>query len=155
MIIFKIFDSVFYPILSFPPLISLALFSVFLATLIVTLNKIFVKRKVLEEIKQKIEETREMLAKAQREGDKEKINKFLNELMKINSEYMRYSLKVLLISFTVIILFLPWLNSRFKGLIVAILPFSLPIIGSKLNWFYWYVFASLVVGWIIKKMIGE
>jgi uncharacterized membrane protein (DUF106 family) len=150
---FSFLDIVFSPIINLPPFVSLTILSVFLALLITFLEKIFVRKNVRLGIEGKIEEIREKLTEAQRNGDKEKTEKLVKELMKINSEYVKHSFKLLFISLIVIAIFLPWLNFKYQGLAVATLPFSLPLFGSKLSWLYWYAFASLVASWIIKKLL--
>jgi uncharacterized membrane protein (DUF106 family) len=150
---FPFLDIIFSPIINLPPFISLTIFAIFLTLLISFLGKIFGGKNAQEKIVKKIEEIRKNLTEAQKNEDKEKTEKLVKELMKINSEYVRYSLKLLLISILIIAIFLPWLNFKYQGLTVAILPFSLPFFGSKLSWIYWYIFASLVVSWIMKKLL--
>jgi len=105
-------------------------------------------------LKRNMEEIKENLTEAQKEGNKENVNKFLSELMKVNNQYLRHSFKTLIISLLIVSLFLPWLAQKYQGLTVATLPFNLPFIGSGLNWLYWYIFVSLAVGWLIRKLLG-
>lgn len=142
------------PLTVFPPTVAVLILSIFLTLLIFGLNRIVINKELLRELKGKIEYIKENLTQAQKEGDKEKIDKFLNEMMKTNSEYMRHSFKTIIISLVILMTFLPWLQFKYKGLAVASLPFSLPIIGSSLTAIYWYIFVSLAVGWIINKLFG-
>src|SRR3990172_5147819 len=124
------FDTVFSPVLVFSPMLSLLIISTFLTALVLIINKIFINTKVVREIKGKMEEIREQVTAAQKAGNQEEAKKFLNEMMKINSDYMKHSLKALVISIVVISLFLPWLRYRYSDIPVARLPFSLPFIGA-------------------------
>jgi uncharacterized membrane protein (DUF106 family) len=109
---------------------------------------------LIEEVKNKMEEIRENLTQAQKVGNAEEINKFLKEMMKTNSQYMRQMLKAMIISIVVLAMFLPWLNYKYGGVAIVKLPFTLPILGSSLNWVWWYVLVSFAMGWVIKKLLG-
>lgn len=148
-------DFLFLPLTFFQNHISILLISILLTTIIFVINRLFVNKNLVNETKRKMEEIRESLTQAQKEGNKENIEKFLNELMKTNTQYMRQTFKTLIISLIIISFFLPWLNYRYQGLTVAALPFNLPLIGSSLNWLYWYILISLAVGWVIRKIFGE
>jgi len=118
------------------------------------INKFSINKKAVREIKNRMEEIRENLTKAQKEGNKEETNRFLNEMMKANNDYMKQTFAALIISIVVLSLFLPWLRYRYEGKVVAALPFSLPVIGSSMGWVWWYVLVSFTVGWVIKKLLG-
>ncbi|MEM5793853.1 MAG: EMC3/TMCO1 family protein [Candidatus Aenigmatarchaeota archaeon] len=139
----------------FRPHILLLIISSAITLFLFFLNRLLVKKDVLKEIKTRMIEIRENLAKAQASGNNEEINKYLNELLKINSEYMRQNLKILVVSMVVIIAVLPFISNAFSGMSVSI-PFEIPFIGSKLNWSIWYILVSFSVGWAIKRLLeGE
>jgi uncharacterized membrane protein (DUF106 family) len=143
------------PLFTLNPLIAVLIFSVFLTGVIILINRFAVNRNLMKEIKTKMTEIRENLTKAQKEGNKEDTNKFLNEYMQTNSQMMKQNFKSLAISMVFVFLFLPVLSSQYKGVVVATLPFSLPIIGSNMGWLLWYFFVSLTISWVIRKIIGE
>lgn len=147
-------NLVFLPFTIFPAVIAIFLVSVLLTLLIIGLNRVFINKNVIKEIKTRMEETRDNLTKAQKENNKENTQKFLNELMKTNSTYMKHTFKTLIISLVIISIFLPWLANTYEGLTVASLPFSFPFIGTELNWLYWYALVSLTIGWVARKMFG-
>ncbi|MFH0711183.1 MAG: EMC3/TMCO1 family protein [Candidatus Aenigmatarchaeota archaeon] len=152
-----VFNAVFFPLFSLQPHISLLVISSFLTVLLLVVNRLFVNKNLVKEIKNKMEETRELLTAAQKENRKEDANKHLSEMMKANSQYMKVTFKTLIISIVIISLFLPWLRHTYevtyKGIPVAKLPFSIPFIGADLNWLYWYIFVSFAVGWVIRKLM--
>ena len=133
------------------PHILLLLISSAITIFLFFLNRLLVKRDVLKEIKTRTIEIRESLTKAQASGNTEEINKYLNELLKVNSEYMRQNLKVLIVSTIVILAVLPFINNAFSTMAI-ILPFEIPLIGSKINWSIWYVLVSFSVGWAVKRL---
>jgi uncharacterized membrane protein (DUF106 family) len=152
-----VFDAVFYPLFAFQPHISLLIISTFLTVLMLLTNRFTVNRNLVKEIKNKMEETRELLTAAQKESRTEDANKHLEEMMKANSRYMKVTFKTLIISIVIISLFLPWLRHTYevtyKGVPVAKLPFSVPFIGTSVNWLFWYVFVSFTAGWVIRKLM--
>jgi uncharacterized membrane protein (DUF106 family) len=148
-----VLDTIFSPVLVLSPLFSLAIVSTVITVLVLAINKIFINTKIMKEVKEKIQEIREQVTAAQKSGNQDEAQKFLNEMMKINSQYMKHSLKAMVISIVVISLFLPWLKYRFEGIPVAYLPFSLPFIGASLDWLLWYILVSLAIGWVIRKLL--
>ena len=146
------FDLIFSPLAFLKPHVSLLIVSTILTLIVLFLNRIAVNKNLMKEVKTKMEEIKENLTRAQKDGNTEEINKFLAEMMNANSQYLKQNFRTLLISIVVISLFLPWLGYKYGGAAVA-LPFSLPIIGSSLGWTYWYILVSVAVGWVIRKLI--
>jgi uncharacterized membrane protein (DUF106 family) len=145
-------DLVLSPIAVFQPHVTILIIALIVTFVVTGLSRLITKKSVLQEIKNRIEEIRENLTKAQKEGNTENANKFLNEMMKANNEYMKHSFKTMIVSLVIAGLFLPWLGYKYSGLAVANLPFSIPFIGSNLNWIYWYILVSLTIGWIVNKL---
>jgi len=154
----NVLNIIFSPLMVFKPHISLLIVSSIITVLVILLNRVFVNDKLVKEIKQKMENIREQLTRAQKEGNTEEANKFLSEMMKTNSEMMKHTFKGLIVSLVILSLFLPWIKNTYevtyKGVAVAKLPFTLPFIGSNLDWIIWYVLVSLTIGWVFRKMIG-
>ncbi len=148
-------DIVLSPITALPTPIAILIISAGITGLLLVLSKLLVNKNMVKEIRAKMEETRENLTKAQKEGNKENVQKFLDELMKTNNQYMKQTFKTMIISLIVVSIFLPWLGYKYQGLTVAVLPFSLPFIGSQLPWLYWYFLVSLMVGWTARKLVGS
>ena len=148
-------DVIFSPLAALNPMVSLLIVSALLTFLVLGLNRVVTNRKLIKEIKDKMQEVRDNLNAAQKIGDKENINKHLAEMMKMNNTYMKQTFKAMIISLVVLGLFLPWLRYRYDGVAVANLPFTLPFIGSSLNWLYWYVLVSFSIGWVAGKFLGD
>ena len=127
-------DPVFAPLLALKPHIGLFFFSLILTTIIYGLNKLMINRKVAKEIKDRLATVKENLTKAQKDGKKDEINKFLSEYMAINNQYLRQTFKVMIVTFVVVIVLFPWANTKFSGVTVASLPFPLPFIGTNMGW---------------------
>jgi uncharacterized membrane protein (DUF106 family) len=119
----------------------------------ILINRIFINKNAVNELKEKMNSLREQLIELQKQGNMEKAKEILDEITKHNLDYMRQTMKALLISIVAIILILPWVQYTYKDLPVAKIPLTLPYIGSNLNWLIWYSIASLTVGWIIRKLM--
>ena len=148
------FDLIFSPLLVLKPHISLFIISSIIAILVLLVNKFLVDRRKMEEIKRRIEEIRIKIAEAQKSGNKEYESKLFDELLKINTEQLKQSLKALLVTLALISFILPWVKHRYEGMVVLNLPFTIPLIGSSFSWFVWYFLVSFVVSWILKKIFG-
>lgn len=149
------FNLVFSPLFVFSPIVSLLIVSSFLTILVLGLNRIVTNRKLVKEIKDKMEQVRENLTAAQKIGDKENVNKLLAEMMSINNTYMKQTFKAMIVSLVVLALFLPWLRYKYDGMTVAALPFTLPFLGNSLSWVYWYILVSFSIGWVVGKFLGD
>lgn len=149
-------DPIFAPLTIFPPYVTILIMSIILTALIMGISRIFVNRKMMIQIKEQMEEIKERLNVAQKSGSKEEQNKYLSELMKANSSYMRHTMKIMAVSVVVVILFFPWLSFRYSGVAAVELPFTLPFVGwNSLEWFWWYVLAAFAVGAVMRKIIGS
>lgn len=148
------FDFIFAPIVALSPILSLTVISVALTAIILMINRALVDKDVVKHLKDRIEEIREELTRAQKAGDNEAATKALNDLMGVNSAYMKQTFKVLMVSLVIIAMFMPWLKYKYSGAAVATLPFSLPLIGTKVNWILWYVLVSFTIGWVVRKLLG-
>lgn len=148
-------DPVFSPLLGLKPHIGLFVFALILTTIIYGINKLMINKKVSKEIKDKLATVKENLTKAQKDGRKDDINKFLSEYMAINNQYLKQTFKVMIVTFIVVIVLFPWANTKFSGVTVAQLPFPLPIIGTGMGWIAWYILVSITGSWLLRKFIGE
>jgi len=149
------FNLIFSPLFVFSPIVSLLIVSSFLTVLVLGLNRVVTNRKLIKEIKDKMEQVRENLTAAQKIGDKENVNKLLAEMMSVNNTYMKQTFKAMIVSLVVLALFLPWLRYKYEGMAIATLPFTLPFIGNSLSWIYWYILVSFSIGWVVGKLLGD
>lgn len=153
--VINVFNIVFSPLSAFSPIVSLLIVSAFLTTLVLCVNRVVVNRKLIKEIKDRMQQVRDNLTAAQKMGDKENVNKFLAEMMNVNNIYMKQTFKTMIVSLVLIGLFLPWLKYKYGGMVVATLPFTLPFIGNSLSWVYWYILVSFTIGWVLGKVLGD
>ncbi len=148
-------DFAFGPLLTtFGPALSLFLISSFITILVIVFNRIVTDREIVSELKEKMEDIREQLTSAQKSGNKDETARFLNEMMDLNTQYMKQMYKTLFVSLIVITIFLPWVKYSYSGMAVAKLPFNAPVIGSNLNWMVWYILVSFTIGWVVRKIFA-
>ena len=118
-----------------------------------------VNRKVLgnekaKEVKKRMQDVRSKMLEAQKNGDTKTTNQCLAELMKINSEYMQFMIKPMIVSLILFIFLTPILKGNYTSRVVAVIPQSLPVIGgTQLSWLWWYVISTFVVSIITKKIL--
>jgi uncharacterized membrane protein (DUF106 family) len=154
-IVLEFLQNIFQPIFGLKPIIAIFIFSAFLTLLIILINRLLTNKNVMKDIKDRMTDIREKLSKAQKEGDKESIGKYMDEYMKINNQYMKKTFKSLIVSIVIVIIFLPVVNMQYKEVQVAVLPFTLPWIGSNLGWLGWYFLISLAISLVVRKIMGE
>lgn len=119
------------------------------------MNKKVLGNERAKEVKKAMQEIRSRILEAQKAGEMEKVNEELTKLMKINSEYLKFTIKPMIISVILFILIVPILNNVYSGMTVASIPKSLPMIGGfKLSWIWWYAVCTFVIGTIVRKLVG-
>jgi uncharacterized membrane protein (DUF106 family) len=144
----------FSPLASFNPTLSLFFIAVFIATLINVLNLKLVDHEAIAHLKQRMEDAREAMTAAQKSGDNESSQKSIDNLLKINQEFMKHNYKRMMISLVIVIIFLPYVSSTYEGTKVAALPMSVPMFGDDIGWIVWYFIVSFTIGWVVQKMFG-
>jgi len=147
-------DFVFLPLAVLNPAISLFIISAFITLLTTFINKLLTDTKLVSELKESMDDIREKLTDAQKSGNKDEVSKFLDEMMSLNSKYMKHAYKTLIVSLILIAIFLPWVKQTYGGMAVANLPFNVPLVGSNLNWIFWYILVSFTIGWVVRKVFG-
>jgi len=136
------------------------IFMVFLVGAFISIFMSIINWKVMDtekakEVKKRMQDIRAKMLETQKSGDTKKTNEYLAELMKINSEYMKFTFKPMIVSLVLVILILPVLKSSYTGKVVGIIPNVLPAVGGiKLDWFWWYFISTFVISLIAKKMLG-
>ena len=146
-------DYVMAPLAIFPPYAAILIVSAMITSIIIIVNRLIVNKKFIDQIRLRMEQLKESITQAQKDNDKENLQKFVNELMQVNGNYMKHSFKMIIASLVIVSIFLPWLGFKYAAASVGI-PFSLPFIGEHLTWLYWYVLVSFLVGWLARKLFG-
>ena len=104
---------VFDPLLAFVPVIAVTIFAIVILIIINLIYKFLINQQEAKYIKERTKELNEQMKSEQKAGNNEKVKELMSQLMTENSKMMRLTMKPMLVSFIVIILFLPWLSSNF------------------------------------------
>jgi len=119
------------------------------------INKKFLGTGAAKEVKDKMGEIRAKMLEAQKSGNMKVVNEHLKQLMKVNSDYMKFMIKPMMISIVLVLLVLPFVRRTYQGLTVATVPDSIPYVGGyELSWFWWYFICTFIVSTIVRKLVG-
>jgi len=154
-----VWNVVFSPIMGFHPAVTISIICGLITTVITFVNKKTMGATNAKELKEKMDEARKKMMEAQKNGEKEEVDKQMKKMMEMNSEYLQKMMKPMMISLgismLIVILIFPWLRETFTGVVIFTLPELLPIIGGKgLTWLVWYIICSVVMGLILRKILG-
>jgi len=150
-------DALFSPIFGLSPILAIFIIGASISIFMSLVNKKVLSGKRAKEVKKMMQDVRAKMLDAQKAGDMKKMNEYLKELMKINSEYMRFMIKPMIVSIILFILVMPALRGRYEitGQVVATVPETLPLVGGfELSWFWWYVICTFAVSIVAKKILG-
>jgi len=136
------------------PAINILIIGAIISITMSLVNRKFLGSEKAKEVKKNMQDERSKMLEAQKCGDTKKMNECLANLMKINSKYMSFMFKPMIISFALFLIIAPWLRSQYTGMVVAIVPQSFPIIGGfQLSWFWWYAICTFVISLIARKLL--
>jgi uncharacterized membrane protein (DUF106 family) len=150
----KILDSFLFPLLLIKPVLAISIISIIFSLFSIGISLLTVDKERMRKIKEKMSSLQEKMKIAQKEMNKEALIKIFEETIKVNFQMFRLKSKSILTILFLTIFIFPWLDFHFKGVSVAKLPFSIPIIGSDINWILWYIFVSLTINYIAQKILG-
>jgi len=137
------------------PIIAILLIGAGISIFMSLINKKFLGTGAAKEVKDEMNGIRAKMLEAQKSGNTKTVNECLKELMKINSNYMKFMIKPMIISIILVMLVLPFVRSAYTGLTVATVPDSIPYVGGyELSWFWWYFICTFVVSTIVRKLVG-
>jgi uncharacterized membrane protein (DUF106 family) len=137
----------------FTPIVAIFLIGAGISIATSLINKKFLGTGLAKEVKEKMNGIRAKMLEAQKSGNVNTVNECIKEMMKTNSEYMKFMFKPMIISIVLVLLVMPLVSNTYQGLTVATIPSSFPVIGGyKLSWFWWYFICTFVVSTILRKL---
>ena len=146
--------TVFAPAISLGPTISLFVVASVITIIVTGINKTVFSNEKFKKLRKEMKDIQKRMKESQKKGDKDETEKLFTEMMEMNSQFMRYSYKSMLVSLIIVSLFLPWIRAEYSGMTVATMPFEMPLLGSQLGWVSWYILVSFTMGWVIRKILG-
>lgn len=113
-----IFDPLFTPLLSISSpytgaLVTIAIISIGLSAILMLLRWWLMDLERHEELKEKRQEISDKMKEARNEGETEKANEHMQEMMSMQAEFFNIMLKPMLVSMVVFFVFLPWMYVTF------------------------------------------
>src|SRR3989338_2363819 len=100
-------------LLSFPPSIAVVIFSVFIGIIINFFYKVLVNQNEVRQVKARVKEVQKQSSDARKAGDTKRSSELMSEAMKENSKMMRFTMKPMVVSMVIVIIFLPLLSELY------------------------------------------
>jgi len=98
-------------LIPFEPFIAIAIFAAIVLIIINLCYKFLVNQEEAKKIKERVKEINEEMKKYQKENNMEKVKELMNQSMAESSKLTKMSMKPMLISLLIVIIFLPGLNN--------------------------------------------
>ncbi len=148
-------DVVNSSLLNVSPILGVFFAGFLICVIMGLVNKRTLGTEHVKEVKKKLQDLRGKMLEAQKSGDTNKVNEYTKKMLIINSQYMKFMMKPMIVSLFLVILILPFIRGAYSGMTVAVVPKTIPIIGGfELSWFWWYFLVTLVLSMVIRKIIG-
>ncbi len=103
-------EFLFAPLIALPPALAVLVFSTIILIFINIFYKILVNQAVAKDIKDRQKELSKKMSDERKAGHTENMNTLMKESLSENSKLMRMTMKPMIVSFVIVIIFLPWLN---------------------------------------------
>ncbi len=114
MIKIIVIDAILNPLLGLPDWLSILIFATFIIILTNLIYKFTLDQKKVAEMKSRMKE----LQKKIKEAPNEEKMKHFSEMNDINSKYMKMTMKPMLITMIVVLLFIPWLSHNYGDIVL-------------------------------------
>ncbi len=137
----------------FSPIIFISIYSFLLLILINVFYRILVNQTKAKQTKDLITELSKKMKESQKAGNTEESKKAMSQLMQEQGSLMRMSMKPMLVSLVIVVIFLPEMSNIYGSTYVANLPFALPYVGASLGWLGWYILFSIPAAILIRKLL--
>jgi uncharacterized membrane protein (DUF106 family) len=143
-------DFLLNPFTILEPTLAIAILSFIISFGINLCYKFLSDQQKISQLKHESREIALKIKEAQKQQDVDKLNKLFSEAMQKNAEVMRLTFKPMIVSMIFVLIFLPWLNQHYTGIVI-----KAPIIGSiPFGWLGWYFIVSLPSILITRRLLG-
>jgi uncharacterized membrane protein (DUF106 family) len=103
-------EFLFNPLLGAQPALSILIFAFIILVIINVFYKVLVNQREAKAIKERQKDISKRMQTERKAGNMDKMNALMKESLQENSKMMKMTLKPMLVSFVIVIIFLPWLN---------------------------------------------
>jgi len=136
-------------------LIGVLVVSLFVSFVITVATAKLVDQKLMKKYKKKIKVYQDQMSDLQKNGDTKKVQKVQGKMMSMQGEMMKLSFKPMIYTMLPIVVIFGWLHHVIpREVMVVILPFSIPKYGTTLGWLGWYIFCSMPMSTLLKKIMN-
>jgi len=133
------------------PYQEIFLWSLGLSLLTILVSRFLGNQTELKKAKKEMEFHRDKASKAQKSGDLKKANEHMSEMLKASQKQFRHNMRPMMLSFVIFIVALGWLNTTYANAVVKS-PVPIPLVGSELSWFWWYILLVLPMSLVFRKL---
>ncbi len=102
-------EFIFSPLLGLSPSLAVLVFSAIILFIINIFYKVLINQRIAKSIKDRQKEISRKMQEERKAGNTDKMNAMMKESLQENSKLMRMTMKPMIVSFIVVIIFLPWL----------------------------------------------
>ena len=134
------------------PYQEIFVWSILLSLLTTLASRFLANQQEMKKAKKDMEFFRSKSTQAQKSGDIKKMNEYTGEMMKASSRQLRLNMKPMMFSFLVVIVAASWFATTYAEVSIAS-PITIPVLGSELNWFYWYLIVVFPFSMIFRKLL--
>lgn len=113
-------EFLFAPLLNFNPALSVVIFSVIILFVINIFYKILINQNDAKMIKQRVKEYNKEMKDAQNKKETERAKKIMHDMMQENSKLMKLTMKPMIVSLIIVVIFLPSMSAFYGDKIVAL-----------------------------------
>lgn len=111
--LFGFYDTVFQPVLSLGPYLSLAVFSAMLAGTFSVIYWLLLDIEKNKKLKEKINDRQEKMKEARKNEDTDEASEHMQETMKLNQKMMMLNFKPMIATMFFVALIFPWLGATY------------------------------------------
>ncbi|MDI6721369.1 MAG: EMC3/TMCO1 family protein [Candidatus Aenigmarchaeota archaeon] len=137
----------------FHPIVFVSVYSLIILFVINIFYRVLVDQNKAKETKERVNELSKKMKESQKSGSKEDANKAMSQMMQEQGRLMRMSMKPMIVSLIIVIIFLPVLAGLYPGKTVARLPLPLPVVNSAVGWLGWYIIFSVPGAILTRKLM--
>lgn len=106
-------EFLFNPLLVFEPVLAVTVFAIIVLIMINLCYRFLINQQEAKQIKERTKELNRQMKEEQKHGNTQKVSELMKELMVENNKLMGKTMKPMLASFVIIILFFPWLHANY------------------------------------------
>jgi uncharacterized membrane protein (DUF106 family) len=135
------------------PIAEVTILTISLAFIISLVYRVFTDPKEIRRIKEHLASYREKIKKAQKSGNAKEVNKFTDEMLRLQREQFGKSFKPMMVTFLVFLIALRIFDTYYSEVVITS-PFSIPFAGTEFGWFVWYFLLIIPTTMIFRKLLG-